>query len=313
MKTEKEIYKLFTAYLKYLFKCAGIRMKTSYSMASVTLKELERRSDGILTPKDPDLPTYVMEFQAQMDTDIYHRVAVEMASYALMHKGCDIRGIVVFLHKGLDPETYPWHYLTNSKKKLLQIVYLDEYINNLEQKQPDHPFVIVFKPLLEKDLNVLKLNSSKWYKKIKQSRLPEGAKLNFLDVFVRWLSVRFPELSGEEIIQMIENLPRFEETKAYELFSIYEKRGEKRGQKRGEKRGQKRGEKCGEKRGEKRGAMKGQQDAFIKAIRRYKLMNKNGEIDDLTLHKICEPIKKDLKKISRDIREMLKRQKQEKQ
>jgi hypothetical protein len=170
MKTDKEIYKIFTAYPKYLFKCAGIRTKTSYSMASVTLKEFERRTDGIFTPNKPDSPTYIMEFQAQMDVDIYHRAAMEMASYAMTHKECEIRGILIFLHKGLDPKTNPWHYLTKSREKLFQIVYLDEYIHRLEKKQPNHPLVIVFKPLLEKDQDTLRLNSSKWYQKIKQSR-----------------------------------------------------------------------------------------------------------------------------------------------
>jgi len=52
-------------------------------MKSITLKEFERRTDGIFAPKDSESPTYVMEFQAQMDVNIYHRVAMEMASYAM--------------------------------------------------------------------------------------------------------------------------------------------------------------------------------------------------------------------------------------
>ena len=268
-------------------------------MASYTLKEFERRTDGILTPKDPDAPTYVMEFQAQMDPNIYHRVAMEMASFAMMHKDCKIRGIIIFLHKGLDPKTKPWHYLTKCRENMLQIVYFDEYIKKLEQKQPNHPLVLVFKPLLEKDSNTLKQNSGKWYQKIKQSRLPDNAKQNFQDAFFRWLSARFPELTGEEIIQMtgeeivqmIESLPRFEETRAYEFYSIIEKRGEERGEERGEKRGE--------------------IATLIKEIKRFKMMNKKGEIDDITFQKICEPIRKDLKKVTMEVREMIKRQKLE--
>ncbi|ETR74377.1 MAG: hypothetical protein OMM_06370 [Candidatus Magnetoglobus multicellularis str. Araruama] len=107
MKTDKEIFKIFTAYPKYLFQSAGIRIKSTYTMASVTLKEFERRTDGVMKPADPNEPTYVMEFQAQLDNDIYHRHTMEMASYAMMHKGCKVRGILVFLHKRLDPKTDP--------------------------------------------------------------------------------------------------------------------------------------------------------------------------------------------------------------
>jgi predicted transposase YdaD len=117
-------------------------------MESVTLKEFERRTDGIFTPKNPTEPTYIMEFQAQSDSVIYHRLAMEMSSYGMAHPDCKVRGILVFLRRGLDPKTDPWHYLTKSRKKLFRVVYLDEYIRQLEKHQPDHPMVAVFKPYI---------------------------------------------------------------------------------------------------------------------------------------------------------------------
>jgi predicted transposase YdaD len=299
MKTDKEIFKIFTSYPRYLLKCAKIRTKSIYSLKSITLKEFERRTDGVLAPQDINAPTYVMEFQAQYDSNIYHRLIMEMASYAMEYKVNDIRGILIFLHKELDPKTNPWHYLAYSKNRVLRIVYLKEYIKDLEIKHPNHPMVVVFKPLLEKDLNTLIKYSRKWYKQLKMSRLPKNVKGHFASAFFRWLSARFPELSGEEIIKMIEieSLPRFEETRAYQdLFGIAEKQGEKRGEKRGEKLGEKRGEKRGEK------------TILLRAINRLKKMHTNGEIDDIVFHKICEPIQQDLEKVTKEINEMIKRQ-----
>lgn len=287
MKTDKEIFKIFTAYPKYLLKCARIRTKSVYTMKSVTLKEFERRTDGVLTSQEPDDPTYVMEFQAQSESKIYHRLAMEMASYAMEYDARNVRGILIFLHKGLDPKTSPWHYLTKSKEKLLRVVYLDEYIKELEMSHPDHPMVLVFKPLLVKDLKVLSQHSKQWYQKIKKSRLPKDVKDNLISAFFRWLSARFPDLSGEEITKMIEieNLPSFEETRAYkDLFSMAEKMGEKRGEKRGEK------------------------AQLIKEINRLEAMHKKGDIDEIVFHKICEPIKKDLQKVKNEINKMIKRQ-----
>jgi len=87
---------------------------------------------------------------------------------------------------------------------------------------------------------------------------------------------------------MIETLPSFEETRVYkELFSAAEKNGEKRGEKRGEK--------------------LGERASMLRQLRRYKAMNKKGDIDDLVFQKICEPIRKDLKKITKEINEMAKK------
>jgi hypothetical protein len=169
MKTDKEVYKIFSACPNFLFQSARIRNRTEYSMTSVTLKEFERRTDGILEPKRPNEPTYVMEFQAQRDVNIYHRLVMEMSSYAMMKSDCDVRGILVFLHKGLDPKTKPWHNLSKTKERSLRIVYLKDYILELEKKHPNHLMVIVFKPLLENDPDTLRQNSKKWYQQIAKS------------------------------------------------------------------------------------------------------------------------------------------------
>lgn len=294
MKTDKEIYKIFTAYPKYLFHCANIRNRTSYTMESVTLKEFERRTDGILKPKNPKEPTYVMEFQAQTESNIYHRLIMEMALFAMTHPDCKVRGILIFLDKDMDPKTNPWHSLSKTRNKFLRIVYMKDYIKDLEKHQPKHPLVAVFKPLFEKDLDKLRSHSRIWYQQITKSRLPKAAKENFQKAFTNWLLVRFPKLNYEEVIQMIETLPDLEETLAYkQLVGIGKKLGEKSGEKRGEKRGIKI-------------TLIGQQKFMLKEIKRFETMNKKGEIDDVVCNKLCAPIRKELKKVKDQIDTMIK-------
>ncbi|QTA79136.1 DUF2887 [Desulfonema limicola] len=50
MKTDKELYRLFASMPDYLFECAGIKVSETYEMKSVTFKEFEQRSDGLLEP-----------------------------------------------------------------------------------------------------------------------------------------------------------------------------------------------------------------------------------------------------------------------
>ncbi|KPA10043.1 transposase [Candidatus Magnetomorum sp. HK-1] len=216
MKTDKELYKIFSAYPNYLFKCASIRKKTTYTMQSVTLKEFERRTDGLLAPKDPKAPTYITEFQAQKDANIYHRLAMEMAA--------------------------------------------------------------VFKPLFEKDLNALKNNAYHWYQKIAKSRLPKDAKEHIQKAFISWLTARLRDLPYQEVINMIASLPDFETTQFYkDIVEVGEKRGEKRGEKKGEK------------------------SIIVKEINRFEKMKKKGDINEILFKKLCDPLQKELDKLTAEI------------
>jgi len=83
---------------------------------------------------------------------------------------------------------------------------------------------------------------------------------------------------------MIENLPNIEETLAYkQLVAIGEKRGEKRGER----------------------------ATLIRQIQLIESMNQNGELDDNTFGILSKTFKNDLKKVTTDINEMIKRQEKE--
>ena len=50
-----------------------------------------------------------MEFQAQSDPLIYHRLLLEMALVGERHPRRVVRGFVLFAEAALDPCIEPWH------------------------------------------------------------------------------------------------------------------------------------------------------------------------------------------------------------
>jgi len=261
MKTDKELYKLFSSCPELLFEITHSKPSDTYKMVSITLKEFERRTDGFLEPKSNKSPVYFVEFQGYMDDSIYHRLIMEMAAYGVENPQREIRGILVFTHDQLDKKTLPWHTLTQHKNQMFQVVYLENYLNELEKKDPNHPLVATFKPYRINDKQILKKNAKSWYRRIKQSALPEPVKDTFESIFTRWMQERFVNYSYKEVTEMFVELTPLEKTRSYkELVAI--------GKKKGEKIGEKRGQKVGEKRGEKRGQKIGEQKATQRLIAR---------------------------------------------
>ena len=236
MKTDKELYKLFSSCPELLFEVTQMKPCDTYTMVSITLKEFERRTDGFLQPKSEKSPVYFVEFQAYVDITIYHRLIMEMAAYGVEYPKRDIRGILVFTHHQLDNKTLPWHALTESKKQLFRVVYLEDYLDDLERKYPNHPLVATFKPYRIKNKQTLKKNARIWYRNITKSSLPKSVKESFESIFTRWMQERFVNYTYMEVTKMFVELTPLEKTRSYkELVAIGEIKGEKRGKKIGEK------------------------------------------------------------------------------
>jgi predicted transposase YdaD len=242
MKTDKELYRLFSSCPELLFEAANSKPYDTYEMISITLKEFERRADGFLQPTSENSPVYFVEFQADWDNTIYHRLIMEMAAYGVENPKRDIRGILVFIHKNIDQKTLPWHELTLSKKDVFKVIHLLDYLNELEKKDPKHPLVSTFKPYCIKDKHSLKKNARKWYRNIQKSSLAPQVKESFESVFTRWMVERFDNLSFEEVTKMFLELTPLEKTRSYkELVAIGKKEGKKEGKIEGKIEGKKEG------------------------------------------------------------------------
>ncbi len=236
MKTDKELYRIFEVAPEWVFELAGLPSPGKSTLRSVTVKALERRADGVIVPESPDQPLTVVEFQFQTDDTIYRRTVVEMAAVQDAFPGRVVQGIIFFGYNNLDPQTAPWTQIVRS-------YVLPDVLYEWERKQPKHPLVAVFKPLLAESEEALQRQAAEYFRAIKHSSLSRACKRTLEEVFVSWLEQRFKDKTKKEIETMLlGELPDLEETASgKDLIRIGEQRGEKRGEQRGEKRGLEKG------------------------------------------------------------------------
>jgi len=235
MKTDKQIYTLLGAdpdFLRVLTD--GIAVRGPYLFEALEVKGLERRTDGVLIPRAAAEGIWVIEFQAQSDPLIYHRLLLEMALVGERHPARVVRGFVLFAEASLDPCTEPWHGLIErDAASPLRRAYLSDVLERLAREMPDHPLLGVFLPYLESGLERLRVQAPRVYRRLQQSALPEATRRHCVDVFQSWLMARFKSLTLEEILKMLGELTPLEETRAYkELVAKGEALGEASGRQR---------------------------------------------------------------------------------
>jgi predicted transposase YdaD len=220
LKTDKELYRIFEVAPEWVFELAGLPSPGKSTLKSVTVKALERRADGVIVPEAPDQPLTIVEFQFQADDTIYRRTVVEMAAVQDAFPGRVVQGLIFFGYNGLDPQTVPWTQVVRS-------YVLPDVLREWERKQPKHPLVAVFKPLLAESEEVLRRQAAGYFRAITHSSLSAAGKASLEEVFVSWLVQRFKDKTRKEIeMMLLGELPELEETVAgKELIQIGEKRG----------------------------------------------------------------------------------------
>ena len=224
MKTDKELYRIFEVAPEWVFELAGLPSPGKSTLRSVTVKALERRADGVIVPEAPDQPLTIVEFQFQADDTIYRRTVVEMAAVQNAFPGRVVQGVIFFGYNNLDPQTVPWTQVVRS-------YVLPDVLQDWERKEPKHPLVAVFKPLLAESEESLQRQAAGYFRAIKHSSLGPACKRTLEEVFVSWLEQRFKDKTKKEIETMLlGELPDLEETASgKDLIRIGEQRGEKRG------------------------------------------------------------------------------------
>ena len=240
MRTDKQVYLIFEAQPQWLFELTGLRSPGPCRFQSVTLKAIERHSDGVLVPEANLEPLSVVELQMQFEGSVYNRLVIEMALIQEEYQQRDVQGIIIFLSAELDPLTSPWN-------KIVHVFYLTEILAELSVKSPDHPLVAMFQPVIEENLEILEKRAAEYYNQIKRFELPEPSKAKLLDVFVNWLEQRFSERGKKEIETMLlGELPDLRETQSgKDLIAIGLQEGLQEGLKKGEQKGVQKGEREG--------------------------------------------------------------------
>ena len=228
MKTDKQVLKIFEACPEWLFELSKTESPGACTFRPFTVKALTHEGDGLAVPKNPKKPLTVVEFQFQRDPMIYPRIVTEMAAVQKSYDLREVQGFLFFSAAGLDPQTRPWN-------QVVRAYVLRDLLDDLERRNPSHPLVAVFKPLLELDEATLEKRAIRYYGTIKKSNLKPEIRDSLLDVFVSWLEQRLTHKKKREIeIMLIGELPSLEETQSgKDLIRIGEKRGEARGKKLG--------------------------------------------------------------------------------
>jgi hypothetical protein len=106
------------------------------------------------------------------------------------------------------------------------VVLLDE-LRRLAERDPDHPLVAVFQPLLAKHASEVEQTAGGYFRRLKSSKLKKGIKQALEEVFMSWLLQRLPNRTKQEIEKMlIGELPELLETRAAkDILKIGEERG----------------------------------------------------------------------------------------
>jgi predicted transposase YdaD len=220
METDKQLYRVFGAQPAWVFELAGLPPVGKCAMRSLTVKTLERRSDGVIVPQRPEPPLSVIEFQFGENPQIYTRIVQKMAAVQEEFHMREVQGVIFFGEQRLDPRTKPWASLVRS-------VVLQDELRRLAERSPDHPLVAAFQPLLAESETELEQNAGGFFRSIKTSKLKRGVKEALEEVFVNWLIQRLPTRTRQEIEKMlVGELPELVETRAgQDLIEIGEKRG----------------------------------------------------------------------------------------
>ena len=243
MKTDKQIYLLLAAHPDvFRLLTGGIELPGPYRGRSVAFKELERRADHVFEPESGVGPVYLIEIQAQPRGDVYDRLVLELVLYRKVHPGRTVYGLVIFLDAGCDEPDSPWVGSLGTGP-LLRPVYLDAVLAQAREREPDHPLLAVFLPLVANERELAEQAPAAWRRL--ESLTEPGSKV-LLDVFLSWLMERHKGRNFEEIMGMLQVLTPLEETRAYQqLVGIGLEKGRKEGKQEGRKEGKEEGKRAG--------------------------------------------------------------------
>jgi len=92
---------------------------------------------------------------------------------------------------------------------------LDKVLADLVSREPEHPLVAVFQPVIQLNDRTLEDSAAACFNRIKSSHLPTPTTETLLAVFVNWLEQRFFERGKKEIEDMLlGELPDLRETQS---------------------------------------------------------------------------------------------------
>ncbi len=187
-----------------------------YQMRSETIKEVERRLDAVFTPDDAQAPVIVGEFHGYDDKTIYFRLLGNIGMVGARQPERLIYGLLIFILPSHDPRTEPWHGLGRSGVTWFRVIYLEELVALLRERDPDHPVATLFTLILETNTQKIERAAARDYARIMKADLPKPQREVYAKLYLYWLAQRLGNLSREEVRKMTEiTMTPFKETRLY--------------------------------------------------------------------------------------------------
>ena len=234
MQTDKQIYQILASSPDaFRLLTGGITLSGAYRCRSVAIKALERRLDALFEPISGEGPLYVVEFQAQLDPVIYHRIITEVALCGLDSPQREVIGILIFTHHAIDPAPRLWQQVAE-RCEVLHVVYLEDILKEGFAHNPEDPILNTFLPWWLEDVEQLAQHAPVAYQVITNAPIEAGIRERLQEVFISWMLERFKHKRYEEVLAMLNILTPLEETVAYkQLFGMGWEKGVVVGEARG--------------------------------------------------------------------------------
>jgi len=187
----------------------------SYSMGSMTIKEIERRLDACFIPDDLSRPIIAAEFQGYPDECIYYRWISGACLLGMRNPGRTVYCLLVFLDESLDPKTEPWSGMARSNLPGLEVATFSQVLDSLRETQPDHPIVALISLLLEDNHETIRSKMRDELDLIEHAEMSDGLRGTYAKIYLYWLASKLGGLSLQEVEKMLVTKTPFEETQLY--------------------------------------------------------------------------------------------------
>ena len=208
MKTDSLFYRIFQTAPAIFFELIGEPVREGYQFQSVELKQTAFRIDGVFLPPPsaPNSTVYFVEVQFQKDPLLYHRLFAEVFLFLAQNPTTvDWEAVVIYPNSSLEPEeTHLYRTLLNSSQ--VRRLYLDQVSGSSVELglvelilEPQETAVNKAKQLLSQAQQA--------------TQLPVAVIMELIETTMVY---KFPQLTRQEIIQMLELATDFKQTRVYQ-------------------------------------------------------------------------------------------------
>ena len=301
MKTDIPFGKLFRENPEMLTELMSVDTRLDFKVAPEEFKDVKRTADLVWYHEQSE-EVRIIEIQGYRDPLIFHRGELERTLYSMRHPEKKVMLVIIFLDPSFQPHSEPWTRHLANGDPLYEVLYLEEQLTLLAERQPDHPLLSVLKPVTVEDEEQLRVEASVYHRLLRERDLPEPSKTNLLEVFEALLMSRFRSKNLQELRKMLAPIGKLSDSVAYrEIFAEGESKGKREGRQEGIQEGIREGKQEGRQEGKREGKLEGLAIGEVKGrLLQLDELLREGTIDLRYYQKATEPLRRRLIELERE-------------